>query len=129
MKTTIRLMPNASVAACLAACIILGIGSGCRPQRASELSGAWQKVGARDRIEFKDDGTITGVDEYGRLVRGSFSREDDTHIRMDMSVSSTNKGGAVTVDNSSGVCGVELEGGLLCLVDQGGGRVSYRRVP
>lgn len=73
-----------------------------------------------EQIQFKADGTIEGTDEFGCAVRGRYEHLSATRLRMTLSVRSTNEGGAVAVDNSTGDCEVRVR------EDQG---LAIRRAP
>jgi hypothetical protein len=45
----------------------LGILLGCRAKEKEAAIGNWQASGSsKERIEFQSDGTLRGIDEYGR---------------------------------------------------------------
>lgn len=103
--------------------------SGCGPKPEGAMLGGWERQGKREQIQFKADGTIEGADAYGRHVQGSYELLSGNRLRMTLSVRSTNENGTIGVDNSTGVCTVQVSGDQLVLVEPGGTEQIYRRVP
>ena len=110
-----------------ASIVAVGVLLGCRAKEKEAAIGNWQASSGKERIEFQSDGTLRGVDEYGRPLSGSFTRIDRQRIRMELSVRTTNAAGDIGIDSSSGVCRVIASADSLTLVEPDGTRKEYRK--
>jgi len=106
-------------------CLIVILG--CRSKKQETAIGSWHKTEGKERIEFHSDGTLRGVDEYGRPLSGSFTRIDGERVRIELIVRTTNAAGDVASDNASGVCKLIVKADSLTLVEPDGARKEYRK--
>ena len=107
---------------------ILHLLVACKPKSNARAVGNWQAKDSKETIEFRSDGTCHGVDEYGRVVTGSFTLLDDERFRIDLTTRTTNSAGNVAVDRASGVCKLLVKRDSLTLIDPAGMMKSYQKV-
>lgn len=100
---------------------------GCRPTNEEAVIGHWHASGGKEEIEFQSDGTLRGIDEYGRPLSGSFTRIDQERIRIELIVRTTNAAGDVASDSAAGVCKLIAKADSLTLVEPDGKRKEYRK--
>ena len=101
----------------------------CSAKVKSAAIGTWRGEEGKDTMEFRSDGTLRGIDRYGRAMTGNFEFVDAEHVRMKTTVSAVdgqtwNK----LVDSAEGICKIQVQGDVLTLVEPAGGAaVHYRK--
>jgi hypothetical protein len=115
-----------SVQILIATCFTLGLIA-CQPNRNAKIAGHWKVPGSKETMEFRNDGTCRGVDEYGRPITGSFTLLDDERIQLEFTITSKDNAGNLTVDKASGTCKLVATGDSLTLVEPDGTMKAYRK--
>jgi hypothetical protein len=93
------------------------------------MVGSWSGEGGKETVEFRGDGTIRGIDKYGKPLTGGFEFLDGDRVRIRMTSSSVDqKAGIKMVDNAEGVCRLDVQGDLLTLTEENGNANHYRRM-
>jgi hypothetical protein len=98
----------------------------CSPKTTSPVIGNWLGEEGKVAMEFRVDGTLHGVDEYGRAWTGSFEFVDADHVRI-KTTTSEGKGATRFVDNSEGTCKIDVQGNSLTLTEPDGALSKYRK--
>jgi len=109
--------------------VVCLLTSGCSSKTKSAWIGSWRGPDSRETIQFTSDGRIKGSDRYGRPLTGSFELVDPEHVRMQMTMSSSDaRTGQKMVDNSEGVFKLEVKGDSMAITEEGGSVTQFRRV-
>lgn len=116
------------ILAVFAAVIIAVAGVGCSAKVKSPAIGNWRGEDGKQTMEFLRDGTLRGIDEYGRPLSGSFEFIDSQHIRIKITSTSVDRqSGVKMVDNAEGICRLDVKGDSLTLTEENGTANHYSR--
>ena len=102
--------------------------SACANHPKSPVIGKWVDPVKKDTMEFRSDGTLQGVDGYGRPLTGTFKLLEANHVQITMTSSSVDKRtGVKVVDNAAGVCRFDVNGTSLTLTEADGTATHFQR--
>ena len=104
------------------------MAAGCSAKVKSPAIGSWRGEDGNETVEFHSDGTLRGIDKYGRPLTGSFEFVDADRVRIKITTSSVDRqAGVKMVDNAEGVCRLDVQRDLLTLTEENGTASHYRR--